>query len=162
MAATDIITGARAKLAFFDPVTGTSTVVGIFTNCSYGLTYDTADLYILGRFSAGAIEYTSQEVVGITCTGWRVVKRGPHVAAGVPKLQDLLTSEYLELSIIDRQLETTQGDGRIAKFRNVRCTGYSTGVNARNAAEITVSFKGILVSDESVENNEVQGSTTLL
>ena len=136
--------------------------MGIFTNVSYAMSYDTADLYILGRYSAGAIEYTGAEVVTITCTGWRAITRGPYVVAGVPRLQDLLQSDYLSLALIDRQLESTGADGRIATFSNVRATGFSTGVASRAAADVTVTFKAILLSDESVTNVESPQSTTLL
>lgn len=162
MPASDILTGPRAKLGIYNPSTGQTSIVGIFTNVSWGLAYDTQDLYILGRYSAGAIEYTSQEVITLSCTGWRAIKRGPHVVAGVPALQDLLTAEYMELALIDRQLEASGQDGRIAKFKNVRPVGFQTGVNARSAADVTVTFKAILVSDESVDNFENPGSTTLL
>jgi hypothetical protein len=156
-----VMSGARAKLGVFDPSTGQTQVVGIFSNVSYGLTYDTSPIYILGRYSAAEIEYTSMDVVHIQASGWRVIKQGPHVAARIPKLSDLLNHEYLELAIIDRQLEATGADGRIAKFRQVRPTGYSTSISARQPTDVQVNFTGILVDDESTTNNEHVGSTDL-
>lgn len=161
MAAPKVMSGARAKLGIYDPSTGKTRVVGLFNNVSYGLTYETQPAYILGRYSPAEIDYTAQNEVSISCSGYRVIDHGAHVEAGVPKLQDLLTSDYIELAIIDRQREASGADGRIAKFRQVRPTGYSTTISARNLEELSVTFVGILVDDESTTNNENVGSTDL-
>jgi hypothetical protein len=145
--------GARAQLI----VDGE--VVGIFTSFSYGLQYDTQDVYILGRLSAAEIVYTAQETVNCTASGWRIVNNGPHRAAKVPTLQELLEHEYITLAIFDRQSDDP--NARIATIQDVRPTGYSTTINSRQLQEVSVSFKGILVSDESGENAEPQGSSNL-
>lgn len=149
-----VMTGARARLGIFNPATGKTKTVGIFNNVSYGLTYDTQPAFILGRYSAAEIDYTSQELVNITASGYRVIDHGPHIEAGVPKLQDLLTADYLTLAIMDRQKEVQGADGTIAKFHSVRATGYSTTISARNLEEVSVTFVGILVDDESTQNTE--------
>lgn len=151
-----VMSGARAKLAIVDPATQQASVVGIFNNVSYGLVYDTQPAYILGRYSASEIDYTGMEPVQITCTGWRVIRHGAHKDAKVPALADLLTHEYLEMTVIDRQTDT-----RIAKFRNVRPTGYSTTISARQLEEVTVTFVAILVDDEDTENAETPNATSL-
>lgn len=150
MAAPKTVSGARCKVGIVDPSTGVARYVGIFNSVSYGLTYDAQPVYILGRFSPAEIDYTAQEPVNITCSGWRVVDHGAHVEGGVPKLQDLLNHEYLTLTVVDRQNPTRN----IATFRNVRPTGYSTTISARNLEEITVTFMGIFVDDESTANAE--------
>jgi hypothetical protein len=155
------MTGARAKLGIYNPATGKTKTIGIFNNVSYGLTYDTQPAYILGRYSAAEIDYTSQEVVNINASGYRVINHGPHTEAGVPKLQDLLTADYLTLAILDRQLEANGGDGTIAKFHSVRPTGYSTTISSRNLEEITITFVGVLVDDEDTTNTERVGSMDL-
>lgn len=161
MAAPKVMNGARATLGVYDPATGTFKAVGIFNNVSYGLTYDAQPVYILGRYSPAEIDYTSQEPVSITASGWRVIEHGPHVDAAIPKLQDLLTHEYLELAVSDRQRAAGGADGRIAKFRQVRPTGYSTTISARQLEEVTCTFMAILVDDESTTNAEGFGSTEL-
>lgn len=162
MAAPKVMSGARAKLAIVDPNTGQAVVVGIFNNVSYGLTYDVQPAYILGRYSPAELDYTAQEPVSITCSGWRVVKQGPHVTARVPKLQDLLTADYLELTVIDRQTEANDpNNARIAKFHSVRPTGYSTTITARQLEEVTVTFVGLLVDDESTTNAEHSSAANL-
>lgn len=144
-----VMSGARAKLQIFDPNTNSAQTLGIFANVSYALAYDAQPAYILGRYSAAEIDYTAQEPVQITASGFRVVGQGAHKHASVPKLQDLLTHEYISLQIVDRQ--TGQA---IAKITNVRPTGYSTSISARQLEEITVNFIGILVDDEDTQNEE--------
>lgn len=148
MAAPKIMNGARAKFGILDPATGIAKYLGIFNNVSYGLTYDAQPAYILGNYAPVEIDYTAQEPVGITASGWRVIDHGAHADAAVPKLQDLLRHEYLTLTIVDRQDPTRN----IAVFRNVRPTGYSTTISARNLEEITVTFTAIAVDDETAQN----------
>jgi hypothetical protein len=155
------MSGARARVGIYDPGTGKTPVIGLFSNVSYGLTYETQPAYILGRYSPAEIDYTAQNEVSIQCSGYRVIDHGPHREGGVPKLQDLLTHEYIELTVMDRQRELQGLDGRIAKFRQVRPTGYNTSISARNLEELSVSFVGILVDDENTTNTEAAGSTNL-
>jgi hypothetical protein len=161
MAASKVMNGARAKLGIYDPATNSTRIVGIFNNVSYGLTFDAQPAYILGAHAPAEIDYTSQEPVSITASGWRVIDHGPHVEAGIPKLQDLLLHEYLELVIMDRQREAGGKDGRITKFHKVRPTGYSTTISARQLEEVTVTFMAILVDDESTTNTEGPGAASL-
>jgi hypothetical protein len=79
----------------------------------------------------------------------------------MPKLEDLLTSQYISLTLVDRQQEALGKDARIAKFEQVRMTGYSTTISARQTVEITCTFMAILVSDESANNNEHPSAATL-
>lgn len=148
------MTGARAKVGMYDPATGQTKIIGIFNNISWGLTYDVQPVYILGKYAPAETDYTSQEPVNITCSGWRAVGFGPHVSASLPKLQELLSSDYISMVVMDRQSEANGKDARVAKFEQVRATGYSTTISARQMQEVTMTFIGILVSDESATNNE--------
>ncbi len=151
-----VMSGARAKLNIVDPNTGSTHAVGLFSNVSYHLTYETAPAFVLGRFAAVEVDYTSMDLIPITASGFRVIEHGPWVEAGLPKLQELLLSEYLTLDIFDRQAEAL-GDTAakpIAHFNNVRCTGFSTTISARNLEEITCSFVALTMDDESAANAE--------
>ena len=159
MAPPRTFSGARAIVSVQDP-TGITRQVGIFNNASYGLVYDAQPVYILGRYSPAEIEYTAQEPVQVTCSGWRVYGHGPHVEALVPSLSDLMNHEYLTLNIVDRQ-NAGPGTSPIAVIRNVRPTGYSTTINARGLVEVTMNFVGILVDDESTTNEESPGKMDL-
>lgn len=154
--AAKVMSGARAKFAILDPATGQATVMGIFNNVSYGLTFDAQPAFILGRFSAAEIDYTAQEPVQITASGWRVVGHGAHAHAKVPNLKDLLKHEYISLTIIDRQTNK-----KIATIHNVRPTGYSTTISSRQLEEISVTFMGLLVDDEDTVNAEDPSASNL-
>lgn len=150
------MSGARARVLIVDPNTDQGRVVGLFTDVSYGLTFDAQPAYILGRYSPAEIDYTAQEPVQVTCSGWRVVGHGAHKDAAVPNLKDLLTHNYIDLAIEDRQTGR-----RIAIIRNVRPTGYSTSISARQLETITVTFVGILLDDEDTTNTEADPITDL-
>ncbi|HVT62571.1 MAG TPA: hypothetical protein VHD33_03695, partial [Legionellaceae bacterium] len=53
------------------------------------------------------------------------------------------------------------GDARYAKFFSVRCTGFSTGANARSLQQMTIHYEAIQLGDESNVNNEGAGATSL-
>lgn len=156
MAPPKVVHGARCQVIIADPNRGTSKVVGLFNSISYGLAYDVQDVFLLGRVSADEIVTTAQETVNVSCSGFRVVGAGAHTGAHITSLQDVLTAEYLQLAVYDRQTNKI-----IAKISSVRPVGFSTSINARQLEEISVSFKGILVGDEDVDNAEPVGSTTL-
>lgn len=151
-----VMTGARAQLMIVDPNSGEGRVVGIFNNVSYGLTYGAQPIDLLGRYSPDEIVYTHQEAVSITASGWRVIGHGPHTAAKLPSLSELMNHEYLELAIFDRQ--TNQ---RIAKIHSVRPTGFNTSLANRQAEEMTITMLGLLVDDEDTVNAELPGASTL-
>jgi hypothetical protein len=146
--------GARAKVGVHDPSTGDTKIIGSFSSVSYGVTYETQPAWILGRYTAAAIDYTSVDIVQITCSGWRVVGHGWHVDAKLPRVQDLLTADYIELVVIDRQAEVLGGEPRIARITQVRPTSGSGGFEARQLSGTTHTYVGLLVSDESVTNAE--------
>lgn len=157
-----VISGARAKLGIYDPATAKTSVKGIFNNVTYNFTYDVQPAYIIGRYGPAELDYTAMEVVNITCSGWRVFGHGAHVEAAVPRVQDLMLSDYITLALIDRQTEEQGGgDGRFATITSVRPTGYSSTISARGLVEVTITFAGIMLSDESTNNAESATSTSL-
>ncbi len=164
MAAPKILSGARAKVSIHDPVTGETKVVGTFSSISYHVTYDAVPAYILGSYLPQEIDYTAVSPVAITCNGWRTLGHGAHVDAKLPKIQDLLQHEYLEMEISDRQLEE-QGaqDTRVAVLRQVRPTSVTSGMTNRQLSEQTATYLGILcdVPDEGVQNHEGPSAATL-
>ncbi len=161
MAAPKIMSGARAKVSFYDRTTGEAKAVGIFHSINYGVVYDTAPAYILGRFSAAEIDYTAAEIVSITCSGWRVLNHGWHDDGRLPRVQDLLFAEELEMLVTDRATEALGGEPRVALIKNVRAVSGSGGYNARQLSEATFSYVGILVDDESGSNHEHPTATDL-
>lgn len=155
MAAPKTLHGARAQVFAIDH-TGRSRIIGIFNSFSYSVAIDVAEVALLGRYTAAELVNTGVETVNISASGYRTLDHGPHTDGMVPKVADLLTAEYVEFHVRDRQT------GRvIANIRNCRATGYSTGVSARALEEISFSYRGILVDDESVSNAERADATQL-
>lgn len=149
-----VITGARAQLSISGP--NGAGVVGIFNNVSWGMSYGAEPIFILGRYSPDEIVYTSQEAVSVSASGWRVIDNGAHVAAQMPSLDEIMTSPYLELIITDRQTGK-----KIAHIHSVRPTSYNTSLANRQPEEISISFMGLLVDDESTINQELGSATKL-
>ena len=97
MAQQQILSGARCQLII------NGRIVGLFTQVSYGVSYDAQPSYILGRYSPAEITYAGQEAIAINASGYRVVDAGPHTVADVPRLQDLLNHEDISIALFDRK-----------------------------------------------------------
>ena len=150
-----VISGARAKLGFYDG--NQVTYIGIFSDVSYGVTYDVQPAWILGRYSAAELDYTAMEVVHVTANGYRVVDHGWFKDGQFPALSQLMFADYLTLSILDRQT-----DKEIARIDYVRPVGATGGFNARQLSTSTHTYMGLLVSDESQpDNTEGPGAMSL-
>lgn len=156
MATPKILTGARAKLSISDPNNGQSDkVIGIFNNISYGFSYSTVPAYILGRLTAAEIDYTSVDTVSVSATGYRVIGQGGHTAGALPNVNELLSHQYVTLTVYDRLTQR-----RVGIIQNCRPTGYSTTISSRNTVEITINYVGIFVDDEDTSNQEIEGGDT--
>jgi hypothetical protein len=156
MAASKVIHGARAQVYAVDPNTGLNRIIGIFNSFSYATGLAVSEVALLGRFTAAELVYTGAETVNITASGYRALDHGPHVDGMVPLISQLLDHEYVQFSVRDRQTNRT-----LATIKNCRATGYSTGVNARALEEISFSYRGILIEDESGVNAETANATVL-
>jgi hypothetical protein len=134
-------------------------VVGIFTSVQYGVQYDVAPVYALGRFGPQALEYVGMSPISVSCSGWRVIDAGPYskkVGNLVPKLQELLNAGDITLSLYDRQNSSKP----IMEVFNCKSEGFSTSVANRSLQEISVNFVGLTFQDEEGEQNE-PGATSL-
>jgi hypothetical protein len=156
--ASKVMTGARALVMLTNPNTNRSSIVGSFHTVTWGLNFDVQPINILGRFSPAELCYTAQEAVNVQCVGFKVIGNGAHRMMGMPNTRELLTHEYLSLSIKDRQ----SGED-ICRVHSLRPVSYSTTLNARNVEDISVSYMGLLVDapDEGVELAESPGAATL-
>lgn len=145
--------GARAIVRIAGSGANAGVPVGIFSSFGYGLSLDVQPAFILGRFSAAELGYTGVEPVRCTASGWRVVNNGPHVAAQFPRVQDLLLHEYIQIDVVDRQTGLV-----IAIIKDVRPESYSSTLSTKSLTEVTHTFVGLLMDDESVSNVEGGGT----
>lgn len=146
----NVLTGARAVVS----VNGN--VVGLFESCSYGANIGVEAIHILGRFSAAEITPTSYEAISVNCNGFRVINQGVHVLPAFPKLQDLLALGTVTLSIRDRQT----GELIMTAIGCVPTT-YNSGPNARSTTRISITYMGLVLSDESGDQSESAGAADL-
>lgn len=138
--------GARFKLYV------KNVLCGIFDSCSYAINVGAEPVHLLGRFGPAEIVPTSYEAVTVNCSGFRLIGNGAHILPAMPRLQDLLNLEDVQLVGVDRQDTTNKPiltvDGCIA-------INHSGGYNAKATSRIQVTYLGIKASDESGEQSEV-------
>jgi hypothetical protein len=151
MSASNIVHGARAKVLI------NNKLIGFFSNVSFGLTYEAQPAYVLGKFAPASIDYVAQDVVQITASGWKVAGAGWHDGAGLPKLQDLLTADYMDFLVMDRV-----SNAQLAHIKNVRATSASGGFSNRQLSESTFTFMGIYISDDSASGGNEEDATANL
>lgn len=151
-----VLSGARAKVGFLQ--NDTVNYIGIYSDVSYTTAIDQQAVYILGRFSAASIDPVALEVVNISATGWRVLDHGPFAKTGgnFTQLQNLMTDGYLTFSIMDRQSEK-----EIARITGVRPASATGGFSMRQLSNVTFSYVGLLLSDESGDNYEAANAMDL-
>ena len=142
--ASKVMTGARAQVFAIDPTTQKSVLIGIFESCTYNMNIGTEPIHVLGRYSPAEITPTSYEAVTLSCSGFRVVDKGPHSSAFVPKLGDLLKYEGITMTVVDRQSTKT-----ILTVGNCIANSYNGNHNSRATSRITINYTGTVMSDES-------------
>lgn len=145
MAAPTVMTGARAKVYIGGKL------VGIFNSVAYGLSYDVLPAYVLGRYDAASTDYTGQEVINITASGWRVIGNGPMAAGQMPSLGELMTHQEIEFQVFDRHAPAKP----ICKITGVRPVSYNTSINARSLSELQMTFVGRQLVDESASDTKL-------
>ncbi len=106
-------------------------------------------IYILGRYNAAELVYTSLDVITVTLSGFRVVGNGPYEIGNVPQLQDLMNNNDFSLSVVDRQTGET-----ITVVTGCRVASWSSGTASRSVSDLTVTVNGTVLSDESGAQSE--------
>lgn len=153
-----VMHGARAIMA----VAGQP--VGLFTNVSYHVQYDVAPVNILGRYGPVTTEYVGAEPVQVNCNGWRVLDHGPFAVIGkngerlVPTLNELITAEEITLTIYDRQDPTK----KVMEVVGCRSQGFQGGMASRSLSEMSVSFIGLVLTDENAPSQGEPGAPDLV
>ena len=144
-----VMSGARAKLGFYNSDTQSVTYIGIYSSVSYNYGIDVQACYLLGRYSAASLENVSVDTVHISASGYRIVNHGPMAEGHFPRLDQLAQAGYLSMVIVDRQSDTI-----VANITQVKPVNYSGGFTMRTLASIDMTYMGILVSDETAKDND--------
>lgn len=151
MAAGKTMTGARGVVSIVNPNSPDAKpkVVGIFSSVSWGLTYDVQPVFTLGHMGPQELVYTAQEPVSVQCSGFRAIGFGAHAGAAMPNVSELLTHEYIQITVTDRQNVDANAQPKMATLKNLRPVSYNTTLSARNLEEISITYIGLKVDDES-------------
>lgn len=131
-------------------------VVGVFDSCQYGGNLGAEPVHTLGRYSASEIAITSYEAIQVSCSGFRIIDQGVHVLPAVPKLQDLLLLESVQIEIEDRQTGSL-----ITKVADCKPTSWGEAQQAKGTTRFNVTYLGTILSDESGDQTESGGATDL-
>lgn len=151
MAISRSFNGARAVVSAIT-ADGPRTI-GVFMSFSYSVAYDVQAVEILGRYTAAELVYTGAMPITANASGYRVIDDGAHVNPSVPRVQDLLDHDDIELEVRDR------ATGRVvARIRNVRPSGYDVNTAARQLSTMSTSYIGILIDEDEVESSEPTGA----
>jgi hypothetical protein len=140
MAVAKILTGARAKILI------NGNVVGLFSQCQWSIRQGKEAQFALGRYNPTEITPTTQEAIQLSLTGYRVVNSGPYKVANATLLQNLLNEEDFNVSILDRQTNTS-----IFAVAGCRVQGWSSGVAARGVSDIRIDIIGLVGDDEFLD-----------
>lgn len=124
-------------------------LVGIFDSVNYTTAIGTDPIFILGASAAQEIAITSQEVINLNCSGFRVVGFGLTTLPGVPQLADLMGFEALTITIVDRQTGAT-----VLTALGCVPNNYGTNFNAKQTSKISVSYVGVTSYDEAGNSSE--------
>lgn len=138
------LTGARAKLFI------NGRLSGVFSSCSWDVSYGVQPEFILGRYDAGELTYTDMSPVSMTVSGFRVLNNGPYEIGSVPKLQDLLTHESISITIVDRGTNS-----EVLTVTGIRPAGHSGSFSARGLSEVSIPLMGLTFSDESGPQSDI-------
>ena len=133
-----------------------SVIVGLFDSCEYGANIGTEPIHLLGRYSPDEIAINSYEAVSVSCSGFRVVNQGVHELPGAPKLQDLLNFESVQIDIEDRQT----GEN-IMSVKNCVPSNWGEAQQAKGTTRFNITYIGTIMNDESGDQDEAGGATTL-
>lgn len=142
--------GARAKVRVGGQI------VGLFDSCQYGANIGTEPIHLLGRYSPDEISITSYEAVQVSCSGFRIVDQGVHVLPAAPKLQDLLNFQNVQLEVEDRQT-----GANIMIVKNCVPSNWGEAQQAKGTTRFNISYIGTVLSDESGDQDESDGATSL-
>lgn len=143
-----------AKITFY--LGDMTTPVGYGTALNYTITHDLVPIHVLDRLAP--IEYAEVSYsVNFSVSRFRIPKIANKPGTGSPvelgwqsKLQDMFTQGTIKARIYDK---STQQD--ILVIDEVKMTSRSGSVAARDIANETLDFVGILAYDEAGEQNAI-------
>ncbi len=138
--------------------------VGIFNSVSYSMGITVVPVEVLGSLLPVELVQTGQDVIQVTCSGFRALNAGPYAASKVPLVQDLLRYDGVTLAIYDRQKATSKAaiSQQLMVVKGAKCTGYRTTHNAKGISDLEITYMGIVATDETATDTQMKDSTAVL
>jgi hypothetical protein len=133
-------------------------LMAIAESYSYTVNTPVEPIHILGRSSAADMPHLSYEAVPISLSGIRIIGEGPHKQGKVSKLQELLTSEEINIQVGDRQ---NPAGGPVANFIGAKSTGYSTGISAKGSGRVNINYLARFCEIEDGSQSEAPNAVDL-
>jgi hypothetical protein len=138
--------------------------VGVFNSVSYSIGITVIPIEVLGSLLPVELVQTGQDVVQVTCSGFRALNAGPYSDGKVPLVQDLLRYDGVTLSILDRQKAESKPaiTQQLLVVKNAKCTGYRTTHNAKGVSDLEITYMGIVATDEKATDTTMKDSTAVV
>jgi hypothetical protein len=138
--------------------------VGIFNSVSYSIGITVVPVEVLGSLLPVELVQTGQDVVQVTCSGFRALNAGPYAQSKVPLVNDLLRYDGVTLSIFDRQKATDKASisQPLMVVKGAKCTGYRTTHNAKGVSDLEITYMGIVATDETATDQTMKDSTAVV
>lgn len=138
--------------------------VGVFNSCSYSMGITVVPVEVLGSIIPVELVQTGQDVVQVTCSGFRALSAGPYAQSKVPLVQDLLRYDGVTLALYDRQKATdkTSISQILMTVKNAKCTGYRTTHNAKGVSDLEITYMGIVATDETATDTQMKDATAVV
>ncbi len=157
------IHGARAIVHIIGE-DGTDAEVGVFNSVSYSVGITVVPVEVLGSLLPVELCQTGEDVIQLTCSGFRVLNAGPYVSSKVPTVSELLRYDGVTLTIYDRQqsVGATRNLQAIFNVKNAKCTGYRTTHNAKGLSDMEVTYMGIVGTDETATQSDMTDATAVV
>ena len=156
MAKSPILHGAIAKVGIVED--GRIRVVGIYTSCTWSVSYDTHVAHTLGKHEPQAITYTGREAIRMSLTGFRVVNGSPFQVGTVPALKSLMQYPGIRIQILQRGgTDGNSADATLMEVGELFATDFSTGVNSRSVSDVSVSMIGISYNEPGTPEDGSSG-----
>lgn len=152
-----VVTGGRSVVSITDS-SGNTHVIGIFESASYNESISTEDIHLLGAYGPQELTVVSYNAVTVNCSGFRVYGHGAKILGKFPKINDLLTLGPIVITIADRQNPT---GAAMATIIGCLPETNSTSFSSKSTSRISISYKGVLVTDESSQGDAEAGAVSL-
>lgn len=156
-AASKVITGGRSVVSIQGP-SGGPVVIGIFDSCSISESISSEDIHLLGRFSADQIVLTAYNAVNVQCSGFRVYGYGVKALGQFPTLNQLLGLGPVTITVADRE---NPAGAPMATIIGCLPDTNSNSFQSRATSKISITYKGLALTDESAPNDSESGAVSL-